>query len=81
METQTPSQTREALLKDVERLKRNAAQVVQDVRDHATAHIDEKKQQVTAAVLTTRETLVSHPLSLLGAGLAIGFLLGLRVRR
>jgi ElaB/YqjD/DUF883 family membrane-anchored ribosome-binding protein len=81
MENHTTSKTREALLHDVDKLKRNAVQVAQDVRDHATAHVDETKQRVTDTILTVRETLTTHPLSLLGIGFVMGLFFGLRFRR
>jgi len=81
MENHTTAKTREALLEDVAKLKRDAVQVAQDVRDHATAHVDETKQQVTATILTVREKIVTHPLSIFGVGFAIGFFLGIRCRR
>jgi ElaB/YqjD/DUF883 family membrane-anchored ribosome-binding protein len=81
MENHTTSKTRQTLLHDVDKLKRNAVQIAEDVRDHATAHIDETKQRVTDTIQTVRENLTTHPLSLLGIGFAVGLLWGLRVRR
>ena len=81
MENHTISKTRATLLHDVDKLKRNAVQVAEDVRDHAAAHVDETKQRVNDTFLTLRENLTTHPLALLGIGLAVGLLLGLRVRR
>jgi len=80
MENHT-TKTREALLQDVAALKRNAAQVAQDVREHASAHVDQTKQRVTDTILTVRESAVSHPFSLLGIGFVFGFIVGLRLRR
>jgi ElaB/YqjD/DUF883 family membrane-anchored ribosome-binding protein len=81
METSTTSKTRQTLIHDVDKLKRNAVQVAQDVRDHATAHVDETKQRVSDTILTVRENLVSHPLTLLGVGFVFGLLLGFQLRR
>ena len=81
METPKTSKTRETLLHDVDKLKRNAVQVAHDVRDHATAHVDETKKRVADTIETARESLTTHPVLLLGIGLFVGFLLGLRVRR
>ena len=81
MENHTTSKTREALFQDVDKLKRDAVQVAQDVRNHATAHVDETKQRVTHAIQTARETLTTHPLTLLGIGFGIGLILGVRIRR
>jgi ElaB/YqjD/DUF883 family membrane-anchored ribosome-binding protein len=81
MENHTTSKTREALLKDVDKLKQNAVQVVQDVRNHANAHVDATKQRVTDVVTATRENFLAHPMSLVGVGFAFGLLLGLKLRR
>jgi ElaB/YqjD/DUF883 family membrane-anchored ribosome-binding protein len=81
MENHTTSKTRQALLHDVDKLKRNAVQVAEDVRDHASAHVDETKQRVTDAIQTVRENLTTHPLALLGVGFTVGFLLAFRFRR
>jgi ElaB/YqjD/DUF883 family membrane-anchored ribosome-binding protein len=80
MENHT-SQTREALLKDVDKLKRNAGQVVQDVKDHASAHVDETRQRVTDTLQSVRESVTDQPLALLGIGFVAGLLIGLRLAR
>jgi ElaB/YqjD/DUF883 family membrane-anchored ribosome-binding protein len=81
MQKLSTDKTRDALFEDVGKLKRNAAQVAQDVRDHATAHVDETKQRVTDTFLTVRENLTTHPLALIGIGFAFGLFLGFRFRR
>ena len=80
--------TRETLVKDVNKLKdnalqfkENAIQVAQDVKSHATAHVNDTKQRFSDTFVTTREYMVAHPLSLLGAGFVVGLLFGLRLRR
>jgi ElaB/YqjD/DUF883 family membrane-anchored ribosome-binding protein len=80
MQTST-AKTRDALLHDVDKLKQTVVQVAQDVRDHATAHVDETKQRVNDTVLTVKEGLVTHPLTLLGVGFAFGLILGFQIRR
>ena len=81
MENHKPSETREILRKDVNRLKDNVSQVIQDIRNHAAAHVDETKQRVNNVVAATRENVMAHPMSLVGAGFALGLFLGLRFRR
>ncbi len=81
METNPIAQTRETLIQDVDKLKRDAVQVAQDVRSHASAHVDETKQRVTDTYLTIRENLTTHPLALLGFGFALGLIFGFRFRR
>jgi ElaB/YqjD/DUF883 family membrane-anchored ribosome-binding protein len=80
MQTNT-TKTREALIEDVDKLKKNAVQVANDFRNHATAHVDETKQRVTDTIETVRENLTTHPAALLGVGFALGLLFGLRFRR
>jgi len=62
-------------------LKENALKIAQDVKDHAVAHVDDTRKRVTDTFVTTREYMVAHPLSLLGAGFVVGLLFGLRLRR
>jgi ElaB/YqjD/DUF883 family membrane-anchored ribosome-binding protein len=79
MENRLTAKTAEALNQDVDRLKRDAARVVQDVREHANAHVEETRQRVTATFDSVREKLAANPLYLLGFGFALGLLLGLRL--
>lgn len=80
MENHSSSDTREALHKDVDKLKRNAAQVVQDVRDHASAHVDETRQRVTDSIQSVKENLTDQPWTLLGIGFVAGLIVGLKLR-
>ncbi len=80
MENLTTSDTRQALVNDVNRLKGDAFQVAQDVKNHANAHVDETKQRVTDTIITVRENLTSHPLSLIALGFAFGLFVGFRFR-
>ena len=81
MTNSTTSKTRAALLHDVDKLKHNAVQVAEDVREHATAHVDATKQRVTDAFQNVREDVLNRPLFLVGVGLVLGLLLGSRLRR
>jgi ElaB/YqjD/DUF883 family membrane-anchored ribosome-binding protein len=74
------SETRQTLVNDVDKLKRNAVQVAQDVRDHASAHVGETKQRVTDTYVTARETLTDNPLAILGIGFVLGLIVGLKLR-
>lgn len=78
MENNSTTNTREALLKDLDLLKKNASQVVQDVKDHANARVTETRQHVTGAIGQAREKTRAHPLAILSVGLVIGFILGRR---
>ena len=81
MENHTTDRTRDAVLSDVETIKRTTVQLAQDVKDHATAQLDEKKKKVSDAIETIRESVSAHPFALLGFGLFVGYVLGLRRRR
>ena len=73
--------TRKNLVNDVETLKRDAGQIVDDAKAHVRAHVDARKQKVTDSIEAARQYAESHPLAILGIGVAIGFLLAVRVRR
>jgi len=81
MENHKTLETRDVLLKDVNRLKQDAVLVARDARAHAAAHVDETKQRIGNVLAATKENLMAHPVSLLGAGFALGLLFGLRFRR
>ena len=79
--TSSSSKTRDVLLKDVDKLKQDAVQVAKDVRNHATAHVDETKQRVNDTLQNFQNELTTHPFTVLGVGFALGFLFGLRFSR
>ena len=81
MQNHTTDSTRAALQKDVDKLKRNAVEVAQDVKDHATAHVDQTRKQVTDTIQSVRDNVADKPWTLLGVGFAVGVLVGLRLRR
>jgi ElaB/YqjD/DUF883 family membrane-anchored ribosome-binding protein len=81
MQNHTTTSTREALAKDVDTLKTTATQVVQDVKDHASAHVDQAKQRVTDTIQSAQDRLTENPWTLLGIGFGIGVIVGLRLRR
>ncbi len=79
MQNRLTTKTGGALVQDVDRLKQNAARVVRDVREHASAHVEETRQRMTDTFDTVRERLAANPLYLIGFGFALGLLLGLRL--
>jgi ElaB/YqjD/DUF883 family membrane-anchored ribosome-binding protein len=81
MENHTTDSTRKTLLKDVDELKRDAVQVAQDVKDHATAHVNQTKQQVVDKIQSVRDNFAEKPWTLIGIGFAVGLLVGVRLRR
>jgi ElaB/YqjD/DUF883 family membrane-anchored ribosome-binding protein len=81
MQNPTTTATREALIKDVDHLKRDAVKITQDVKDHAVAHVDETKKKINDTLQQFRVQVAAYPLAVLGVGLFIGFLLGTRRSR
>jgi len=81
MKIRTTLETGKALFKDVDNLKRDAAQIAQDAVDHATAHADATKQRVADTIATLRGAVTDHPLALLGIGFGLGLLLGVQLGR
>jgi uncharacterized protein YlxW (UPF0749 family) len=77
----TTTQTADALVQDVNRLKQDVAQLTADVKAHGKARVDDAKQRVNDAISTMQAQLAAHPLAILGAGLVLGFLFGRRGRR
>jgi ElaB/YqjD/DUF883 family membrane-anchored ribosome-binding protein len=72
----TITSTRDALIKDTDHLKRDAGQLVEDVKKHATAHVEAVKDTANDAFDLARTCAKEHPLKLAAAALFIGFLMG-----
>ena len=75
------TETAEALAKDVNRLKKDVAQLTAHMKAHGQARVDDVRQRVNDAVASAQAQLVAHPFAILGIGLALGFLFGRRGRR
>jgi len=73
------SKTGAALVQDVDRLKRDAARVVQDAREHANAHVAATREFVGQAVESVQSRVMSNPLYILGFGFALGLWIGVRL--
>ena len=71
----------QAFVQDVDKLKRDAAQIAEDVRDHANAHVMQTRQRVADTVELVRDTFNANPLALVGAGVAAGLFLGFLLHR
>ncbi len=76
MTKDTITSTRDALIKDTDHLKRDAGQLVEDVKKHATAHVEAVKDTASDAFDLARNYAKEHPLKLAAAALFIGFLMG-----
>jgi ElaB/YqjD/DUF883 family membrane-anchored ribosome-binding protein len=76
MTKDTLTSTRDALVKDTDHLKRDAGQIVEDVKKHASAHVDAVKEKVNDTFDLARNCVKEHPLKLLAGALLVGFLVG-----
>jgi ElaB/YqjD/DUF883 family membrane-anchored ribosome-binding protein len=68
-------------VQDVDKLKRDAVQIAEDVRDHANAHVLQTRQRITDTVGIVRDTFTTNPLALVGVGVALGLFLAFTLRR
>jgi len=76
MTKDTLASTRDALIKDTDHLKRDAGQIVQDVKKHASAHVDAVKDKANDTFDLARDFAKEHPLKLVAAALFVGFIIG-----
>jgi len=72
----TISSTRQSLIKDSHHLTQDAEQIVNDVKKHASAHVDAVKDKFNDAFDLARTTVKEHPLKVISGALLIGFLIG-----
>lgn len=68
--------TRETLIKDTATLKRDAGQIVDDVKNHAYAHVDLVKDSVTNTFDQAHDFVKERPFRFAAAAFFIGFLIG-----
>jgi ElaB/YqjD/DUF883 family membrane-anchored ribosome-binding protein len=68
--------TRERLINDTDALKQDAAKIVDDVKKHATAHVDVVKDRMNHTLDVACKCVQEHPLKVVSAALLIGFLIG-----
>ena len=68
--------TRETLINDTDALKRDAVQIVDDVKKHAYAHVDVVKDRVNNTFDQARDYVKERPLHVAAIALFVGFLLG-----
>jgi ElaB/YqjD/DUF883 family membrane-anchored ribosome-binding protein len=76
MTNNTITSTRETLIKDADHLKQEAGQIIEDVKMHASTHIDAVKNKVSDTFDLARSFVKEHPLKLMAGSLLIGFLVG-----
>jgi ElaB/YqjD/DUF883 family membrane-anchored ribosome-binding protein len=70
------SKTRDELIEDTDILKQDAGQVVTDIKNHASAHVDAAKDKASHVLATTSDFVKKHPIKLGAIALAIGFIAG-----
>jgi len=76
MTKDTITSTRETLIKDTDHLKQDAGQIVEDVKKHASAHVNAVKDKVNDTFDLARNCVKDHPLKLVAGALLIGFFIG-----
>jgi len=76
MSKDTITSTRDAIIIDTDHLKRDAGQIIEDVKKHGTAHVDAVKDKVNDTFDLARNVAKEHPLKLAVVALFIGFVIG-----
>ena len=76
MTKDTLTSTRDVLIKDTDHLKRDAGQIVDDVKKHAAAHVEVVKNKASDTFDLARACAKEHPLKLAAAAFFIGFIIG-----
>jgi hypothetical protein len=76
MTQDTITSTRDALIKDADHLKQDAGQIVEDIKKHASAHVDAVKDKVTDTFDLVRNCAKEHVFKLAAAAFVVGFLMG-----
>ena len=73
--------TRETLIKDTDHLKQDAGQLVEDVKKHASAHVDVAKDTVNIAFNQAHNYVRERPFHVAAIAFFIGFLIGIFRRK
>jgi ElaB/YqjD/DUF883 family membrane-anchored ribosome-binding protein len=81
MEGKDISATRDALVSDASKLKENVGQIAQDMKDHATAHVDFVWDKASDTIQRISDYARQNPLHLAGAAFALGLFLGYTRRK
>ena len=76
MTKHSTTSTHDALIKDTDHLKQDAGRIVEDVKKHASAHVDALKDKASDVFDLARNCAKEHPLKLVAAALFVGFLIG-----
>jgi ElaB/YqjD/DUF883 family membrane-anchored ribosome-binding protein len=70
--------TRETLIKDTDHLRQDAGQIVEDVKKHASAHVDAVRAKANNALDLAHDYAKEHPFHFAAVAFFIGFLIGFR---
>jgi ElaB/YqjD/DUF883 family membrane-anchored ribosome-binding protein len=81
MENHSTESLRDTLTHDVNVLKRDVAQLAQDVKTHAETYVASTRDRLQEKVQSTRDALSERPLLVLTAVFVLGYILGHRGRR
>ena len=76
MTKDTVISTRNAIIKDADHLKRDAGQIIEDVKKHASAHVNALTGTANDTFDLVRDFAKEHPLKLAAAALFVGFIIG-----
>ena len=68
--------TRDSLIKDTDHLKRDAGQIVEDVKKHASAHVNAVRDKANNTFDLARNFAKEHPLKLAATAFFVGFIIG-----
>jgi len=76
MTNNTITSTRETIIKDADHLKQDAGRIVEDVKKHASAHVDAVKDKANDTFDLARNFAKEHPLKFIAGSFLVGFLIG-----
>ena len=81
MENDKITNTRETLVKDADDLKRNVGKVAQDVKEHATAHVDFVKDHANDTYQQLSNYARENPIQVVAGAFVLGFVIASWRRR
>jgi ElaB/YqjD/DUF883 family membrane-anchored ribosome-binding protein len=81
MESKEISQTHDALVSDTAKLKKSVSKVAEDVKDHATAHVNFVKDKATDTIEKIADYARENPLHIAAGAFALGLFIGFTRRK
>jgi hypothetical protein len=76
MTKDTVTNTRNAIIKDTDHLKRDTGQIIEDVKKHGVAHVDAVRDKANDAFDLSLDFAKKHPLKLATAAFFTGIVIG-----